>query len=234
MSTIPCFLVKPTNWCMLYARRYSNEFECGEFKTYHNSMVAIGHKPIELTERGYRISPDVPSIPADSPLWEQKCSKCEYVFTEQDPGDPFTDRMYAQAVSEEQDVSHVSLDSGFPTISNPGSAIVVPVNWWPRRELPPGAMYREPLYRDMYWANDSEDPLLVITPSSSGGHVWNIDSRASNCTLPDERFHRCWVRQGTPPNITVGKNGNTCGAGAGSIAAAGYHGMLENGYLRQL
>jgi hypothetical protein len=29
--------------------------------------------------------------------------------------------------------------------------------------------------------------------------------------------------------VTVGKSGNTCAAGAGSIAVDGYHGFLRNG-----
>ena len=68
--------------------------------------------------------------------------------------------------------------------------------------------------------------LFAILPN---GHEWDIDGRASNCTMPKDRVHRCWVRTGEPPNITVGKGGNTCKAGAGSIAAGDYHGFLRNG-----
>ena len=63
------------------------------------------------------------------------------------------------------------------------------------------------------------------------GREWDIDSRCSNCTLPDDRIHRCWVRHGEPPNIHVDKNGHTCSAGAGSILAGDYHGFLHNGEL---
>ena len=68
--------------------------------------------------------------------------------------------------------------------------------------------------------------LMVICP---GGGFWFIDGRASNCTKPDDNEHRCWVRHGEPPNITVDKEGNTCNAGAGSIGVQGYHGFLRNG-----
>lgn len=64
------------------------------------------------------------------------------------------------------------------------------------------------------------------------GHHWDIDSRASNCTKPSDTTHRCWVRTGTPPNVTAGKSGNTCSAGAGSILVPGWHGFLTNGELR--
>lgn len=70
--------------------------------------------------------------------------------------------------------------------------------------------------------------LMVICPN---GSPWNIDSRASNCTMPYDYSHRCWVRTGTPPKVTVDKGGHTCAAGAGSIMAYGprdvgdYHGV---------
>ena len=77
--------------------------------------------------------------------------------------------------------------------------------------------------------------LYVILPNGAG---WAIDSRSSNCTRPTDKIHRCWVRHGTPPNITVDKNGDTCQAGGGSIMVSkvkdcgkGYHGFLRNGEL---
>jgi len=74
----------------------------------------------------------------------------------------------------------------------------------------------------------SDGPCLcVLTP----GGIWRIDSRASNCTMPYDYTHRCWVRHGEPPNITVDKVGVTCQAGAGSILIGGWHGFLRNGEL---
>ena len=70
--------------------------------------------------------------------------------------------------------------------------------------------------------------LVVILPNRQ---PWNIDSRASNCTMPYDYEHRCWVRHGEPPNVTVDKNGLTCAAGAGSIQSGDYHGFLQNGVL---
>ena len=80
-----------------------------------------------------------------------------------------------------------------------------------------------------HWDNHPGRELHVILPN---GHEWNIDSRARNCTLPKERTHRCWVRKGTPPQITVSKgdaDNPSCTAGAGSIRAGDYHGFLRNG-----
>lgn len=70
--------------------------------------------------------------------------------------------------------------------------------------------------------------LTVVCPN---GSEWTIDSRASNCTLRYDYEHRCWVRHGEPPMVTVDKNGLTCAAGGGSIQAGDYHGFLQNGIL---
>lgn len=94
---------------------------------------------------------------------------------------------------------------------------------WERAEI--GAM------RYIDWIQDMVGPdgrtLEVKTP----GGDWIIDSMATNCTMKNDRIHRCWVRHGIPPMITVDKNGNTCAAGAGSIQIRDYHGFLTNGFL---
>lgn len=71
-----------------------------------------------------------------------------------------------------------------------------------------------------------ERHLQVVCPD---GSWWDIDGRANNCTLKDDKAHRCWVRHGDPPKVTVDKRGVTCGAGAGSIQTAKYHGFLKDG-----
>jgi hypothetical protein len=96
----------------------------------------------------------------------------------------------------------------------------------------PGDMYWVPCtaatteWGCFHWDNCDGNHLHVITPS---GEEWDIDGQASNCTMKDDRTHRCWVRTGDPPNVTAGKNGHTCSAGAGSIAVPGYHGFLRGG-----
>jgi len=94
-------------------------------------------------------------------------------------------------------------------------------------DLPPGAMW----YADWYWRKGPDGHrLFVKTP----GGTWSPDGRASNCTRPDDTEHFCWVRHGTPPNITVDKDGNTCGCGCSIGQGEGYrdyHGFLRNGQL---
>lgn len=94
---------------------------------------------------------------------------------------------------------------------------------------PVGALWYAEWLEDIpsWWSGPDGRVLMAKTP----GGEWCIDSRASNCTMPDDNEHRCWVRHGVPPEIHVDKNGNTCAAGAGSIVAGNYHGFLHNGYF---
>ena len=78
------------------------------------------------------------------------------------------------------------------------------------------------------WNNCEGKHLIAILPN---GDHWDIDGRARNCTRKDDKTHRCWIRTGTPPDITVGKDGDTCQAGAGSIQSGDYHGFLRNGHF---
>jgi hypothetical protein len=90
---------------------------------------------------------------------------------------------------------------------------------------PVGAMW----YADWMGIKGPDGHCLVVR--LPGGHDWMVDGRCSNCTLPNDNEHQCWVRHGEPPNVTVDKNGLTCGAGAGSIQIPGWHGFLRNGEL---
>lgn len=94
------------------------------------------------------------------------------------------------------------------------------------RDAPTGAIWRAPWYED-FWHGADGKCYVCKTP----GGEWIIDGRASNCGLPDDNIHKCWVRHGEAPNFTVDKNGVTCVAGAGSIQIGDYHGFLREGYL---
>lgn len=77
------------------------------------------------------------------------------------------------------------------------------------------------------WSNCNGMHLHAVTPP---GIAWDVDGRASNCTMKDETTHRCWVRHGDPAKgepMHVDKQGPTCAAGAGSIVVDGYHGFLH-------
>lgn len=99
-------------------------------------------------------------------------------------------------------------------------------------KLEPGCLYYAPWYDDVYWDNQNTPSLCAILPN---GATWCIDGRASNCTMKDDRTHRCWVRHGSPEegNVHVDKNGHTCAAGGGSIDVPGWHGFLHNGQFNK-
>ncbi|MES2166611.1 MAG: hypothetical protein V4458_06200 [Pseudomonadota bacterium] len=111
------------------------------------------------------------------------------------------------------------------------------------RELPIGALYASPRRKGSHAddypraGKDGHSIFCVVAGDEgyAGNTAWNIEGRASNCTLPDEPTHRCWVRQGTiGERITVDKNGPTCGAGAGSFFMGPrncWHGFIRDGKL---
>lgn len=103
------------------------------------------------------------------------------------------------------------------------------------RNVPHGGMwYAEHYGKYPNMCGPDEKALMVKVM----GHDWHVDGRASNCTMPTDNTHRCWIRHGTVPNITVDKQGHTCQAGAGSIWVRmgkpdGWHGFLRNGRLEE-
>jgi hypothetical protein len=143
-------------------------------------------------------------VDRDDPRWPLACEKCGYEFTSDDEWQSNTNRLYRM----------------------PDGSLTHPA------DAPAGAMWFVPWY-DAIYTPQLEHCLVVKLP---GGHDWVVDSCASNCTMPDDRRqerHHCWVISGTLPDVTAGKDGPTCAAGAGSIAAPGYHGFLRGGYLEE-
>lgn len=127
-------------------------------------------------------------------------------------GEPFPEGAIRQVT---QDLIYVRSDTGEETTTT---------------EAPDGALW----YADdcpERWTGPDGRTLVAKTP---GGHEWIIDSVASNCDLPDDETHRCWMRHGSPPDITVDKEpeppfDHTCSPGAGSIQVGSYHGFLTGG-----
>jgi hypothetical protein len=132
--------------------------------------------------------------------------------------------------------THVCPDCGTPF--DGGHWFWRPATVWdtPSGKLEPGCLFWRTAYRynedenaprECYYHDNCDGThLTVVLPN---GEYWDIDSRANNCTMKEDRIHRCWIRHGEPPNVTVDKNGPTCQAGAGSIMAGSYHGFLRNG-----
>jgi hypothetical protein len=78
-----------------------------------------------------------------------------------------------------------------------------------------------------------EDGIAMMVRCPVKGHDWQVDGRATNCSMRADRKHKCWVRHGDPreARVTVDKNGATCGAGGGSIVTEDWHGFLRDGEL---
>jgi hypothetical protein len=220
MAPIKCFLVQPTDEGPKSLRRYcpSSKSTCPGKYGYHNASVVTGDVKDPVGEDGIIHNP--PMINHSDPRWPAKCEHCDYCFQEDD---------YWQT---NLDVYYASTDPEIP-------------GRWTQRQLPAGAMfypswlqpksvYTEAVEvgaipdRPKRWQTGPDGKcLMVVTP----GGEWIIDGRASNCDMPEDNAHRCWVRHGEPPNITVDKNGLTCGAGGGSIQCGDYHGYLRDGWL---
>lgn len=203
--TIKCFLLEETPKLKRYLRRfrYSNDASCTKTGSYCNAMVEVSGSESLPRQTIQYYSPD--EFTGD-PRWPVNCEACGVAFDATDPYQVFARRVYRRTDTGEE------------------------MTW---EAAPPGAMrfawwLSEELTEGFYVGPDGECLVVKLPPD---GHEWIVDSRAKNCTLPEDNKHKCWVRHGVPPNITVDKNGLTCAAGAGSIQTPRWHGFLRNGEL---
>src|ERR1041385_1017104 len=209
---VRCFLLEPTDSVRRWLRRYvspegSAEWTCAAGS--HEARGLFDDAPAIFEEREFAgslrrvvVHREEDRPPDDDPRWPATCSKCAFVFPPGTDRQFFYDRLYRRA------------DTGAVTTL---------------RDAPPGAMW------DAWWLHGLTGGAALGGPGDDGrrlmvkcpnGREWFIDGRASNCTLPQDDNHRCWVRHGEPPDLVVDKNGVTCTAGAGSIQAGDYHGFL--------
>lgn len=220
---IRCFLLEPTDRVELSLRRFTPPgcygpgapvYEKGK-PGIHSAEKFLGVVPVTYEPCGEdggrclgRRDAEY-AIPEDDERWPQKCARCEHRFL----GFPFTRVV-------DQDPIYRRTDTGEEmTLKN----------------APFGAMWYADWMGKWHTGPDGRC-LMVQVPGRAAdgswyGHDWMVDGRASNCSKPDDTVHRCWVRHGVPPDVTVDKHGNTCKAGAGSILTPGYHGYLKNGFL---
>lgn len=204
---IRCFWLEPTDMVRRWLRRYTQNhpggWTCAE--GWHEALVLFDEVPAVWEDREYggqirRTVSHPGGKPADDdPRWPLKCDQCLFDFGANETHQLFYDLIYKRA------------DTGALTTL---------------REAGPGAMW------DAWWlrglrgmSHDGPDGRNIMVKCPNG-HDWNIDGRASNCTMKEDDVHYCWVRHGEPPDLVVDKNGTTCSAGAGSILAGNYHGFL--------
>lgn len=208
MEPVKCFFLRETGKIERSLRRYrsSNPNQpCPNSPGQWSYHNAMVPLDIAMVEIGAN-TPLQEHVPHDDPRWPKACG-CGFEFEESDEWQIFTDRIYTRG------------DNGdFTTL----------------RKAPPGAMwdaYWMAERADWWWTGPDGMSLHVRCPD---GHDWCIDSLCSNCTRPNEP-HKCWVRHGIPPEITVGKgrDGESCAAGAGSIQTPTWHGWLKGGVLTE-
>ena len=211
---IKCFFLEPTDRIQRYLRRYSHyvddTLKCGGTKSYHEAMIPydVVATPSEEIIRDYSL--DIHGVISAFPT---TCT-CGYEFTSGDATQIFCDHIYRRTDTGEQ---------------------------YPFRDAPAGAMFYRDYIIENYatWDHTKPHPFWpgpdghVLEVRLPGGKDWCPDSRCSNCTLPADNNHRCWVRVGTPPDVDVSKGqpGQSCQAGGGSIIVSGWHGFLRNGFL---
>jgi hypothetical protein len=205
VNRIQCFMVEHTKRSRYALRRYcrSEDSKCSGRMGFHNACSAPIADTDDDPSKDYLCS-SPPARPEESDSrWPTKCEACDYVFTALDQFQVVGDPLYRR------------VDTGE----------ILPLD-----EMPAGAMWFQPWYAHFYGPGPDGRHLVVRLP---GGADWCVDGRANNCTRPGDTVHKCWVRDGEPPLVTAGKAGDTCSAGAGSIAVPGYHGFLRNGFLEE-
>lgn len=211
MPPVKVFLLVDAGVRRRWLRRYraTIEGDCGAGcpHGYHNAMALVGDFPSGRVTKpdGDWTFPPAPGREAyaNDPRWPTH-APCGYAFGPDDEWQVFERQLYRR---------------------HDGTGELMTLE-----EAPVGACWDAEWHGRRRRANADGRYLCVRCPT---GHEWDIDSRASNCTLPHDDAHRCWVRHGSPEDGTlhVDKNGLTCGAGAGSIVLPGWHGFLHNGHL---
>ena len=212
-----CFMIAPIAKQYQWLRRfkYGGATKCADGQIGHDAWARILDFASPVPAIGQYESGDrSPFLFAGDSRWPVKCASCAYEFVDADARQVSNLRVYADADGREFCLpGHIFHD--------------VPV-------APAGAMYwswwSHGSHFCFFWDNcqDPRGHLNVVCP---GGRIWDIDSRASNCKWKEDRSHRCWIKHGEAPMLTVDKAGKTCAAGAGSIVAGSYHGFLQNGAL---
>jgi len=219
MSKIKVFYIEPTDRERQWLRRFSfSDKKACTAKPGQgcDALFEIGEGDILYTSDGFIDANNRKGRrpPESDPRWPTKCASCGQPFGDRDEYQLFTRQIYIRE------------SDGFRCTLSEAPAGACWNAWWVadrRKDGPTGCGYM---------VGPDHRSLVVKCPD---GHEWMIDSRASNCTLPNDNTHQCWVRHGRPEDgdLHVDKNGNTCAAGAGSIQTQKWHGFLHSGHLSE-
>jgi len=202
-ESVRCKKVHPDGWCELeYLGGCPNSYGSGK-NGIHNAEAPLPSKPGVFTWNAFGEAKDYPPE-----QWPTMCGDCGQLVPKEslptkadEPGLKVSYQVFDRRLYDTA--------SGDP---EPGDV------FWREQQHDPG--------KCPYWDNCDGKHLHGILPN---GHDWDIDSRARNCDMQEDRQHRCWVRHGRPEDgdVHVDKSGVTCHAGAGYIQVEGYHGHLH-------
>jgi hypothetical protein len=173
-------------------------------KGYHNAYTPLGHK---LDTEDFDCFGQPEEYPSER--WPTKCEHC---------GQPVPQEIRPAKVGDEG--IEVNRQVFTSRLYNTASGKPEPGDLYWIKDHEPGACHN--------WDGCNGMHLHGIGPN---GDMWDVDGRASNCSMRTDRAHRCWVRTGSPEDgsIHVDKNGHTCAAGAGSVILGNWHGFLHHG-----
>lgn len=205
-ESIRCFLIEETPRVTLYARRYAVPTKCGSCPPCPGEY-SFHNSSVEFSE-------DFVPMRTYLPFRDPK----NY------PDAPFAGMCACGYVFKATDEWQISQERIYARADNWSLCTL--------SDCEIGAMY------DAWWVGphaQGEDgkSMTVMMP---GRIEWGIDCQANNCDRKGDPDHRCWIRHGVPPLLTVDKNTtgskfSTCRAGAGSINVPLFHGFLKEGVL---
>lgn len=206
MTDIPVFFIEPADRVQRSLRRYrsSSNGKCDASGCgYCNAHTPLPDGPFGPAVRSF--GDWQAALSAFPSGWPTHCA-CGYEFSAYDEWQEFCRRIYRRVDTGEE-----------MTLAAAPVGAVWNADWFIEKRS------------EGFYVGPDGRCLVVKTP----GGEWMIDSRANNCTMPDDDTHKCWVRHGRPEDGTlhVDKNGHTCAAGAGSILCGSYHGFLHHGRL---
>jgi hypothetical protein len=225
-KNVRVFFLHPTDRVRVSLRRYvlSGEDRCAiNPSRYHNSHGPSWEQPARFGEvmssgRGHmlREAAHVADFAPDDPRWPTACV-CGRVYEARDEWQVWQETIYR---------------------TNDGREMT-----W--RDAPVGAM------KDAFWLPDHSTTINEYGEGKPGPRRSHIgqdglalvvkvpgtevmpDEKASNCTLPQDGEHKCWVRHGDArkDECHVDKIGLTCAAGAGSFVTRDWHGFIHHNHV---
>lgn len=203
---VKCFMVQETNRFRASLRRFvfSSDSKCSGPSQYHNADgpevgILEGARDADGYYKLTRME-EANSPPRSDPRWPKKCDSCDYLFTDADEWQLFSDHIYIDDAGKEH------------SLRSPTPGMMWDASW------------------SGQWARGPDGKsLVVVCPNGSQWNIDGPCSNCTlpEDRGAFDIAHRCWTRTGVPPLISVGKQfGKTCSAGGGSIQAGDYHGFL--------